>query len=168
MTRQSFVSVTPPDPLITHHILVVDDPSGRRAFRLETSAYSIGRDPTCSIVVQSPSVSRQHALLVRMGGTNSAIGYRIYDGNSQGKASRNGLVIRGSRCSSCDLLDGDVVEFGHEVRACYYVRTMTQTAFDRYTQTAPFRRIKAAPLDRVGTVADAEHHQLSPESTTGT
>lgn len=156
MTLQSAAAMTRPDPLITHHLLVVDDPEGRRAYRLETSAYSVGRDPTCSIVVHSPSVSRQHALLVRIGGTNQVLGYRIYDGNSQGRASRNGLIIRGNRCSSCDLLDGDVIELGHEVKACYYVRTMTRTTFDRYTQTAPFRRIKAAPLDQVGTVADAQ------------
>lgn len=145
------------NPFITHHLLVVDDPAGRRAFRLEASAYSLGRDPTCSIVLQSPAVSRQHALLIRVGGTNTPISYRIYDGNSQGKASRNGLLIRGNRCSSCDLLDGDVIEFSHESRGCYYVRTMTQAAFDRYTQTTPFRRIKTVPIDRVGTVADVEY-----------
>lgn len=137
----------------THHLLVVDDDSGRRVFRLEATTYSIGRDPTCSILLHSPLVSRQHALLARIGGGEGAagVGYRIFDGNSQGKPSKNGILVQGERRSAHDLEDGDLIEFAPEIRACYYIRTMSEDDISRYTQSTPFRSIKAMPIDQIGT-----------------
>ncbi len=140
----------------THHILVVDDEDGRRAFLLTEVAYTLGRDPTCSIVLHSPAVSRQHALLVRLPSPSSpsGYGYKIQDGNVSGQESRNGLLIQGVRHKSRNLEDGDQVQFSRKVSAGYYIRTMTDAELERYTTSVPFRSIKAATIDPTSTTID--------------
>ncbi len=48
------------------HVLVLDDTQGRRALILDAATYSLGRDPQNSIPLRSSSISRQHALLLRV------------------------------------------------------------------------------------------------------
>lgn len=104
------------------HLLVIEDDQGKRMITLQEATCSIGRDPSNTIVLYSPRISRQHAILLRT--TNPEIdGYlfRIIDGNLQGNRSRNGLMINGEKCFSHDLIYGDEIVFAEEIRARYYV-----------------------------------------------
>ncbi|ABW25310.1 ATP-binding protein [Acaryochloris marina] len=104
------------------HFLVIEDELGKRTVPLIDSTCSLGRDPSNSIVIKSPSVSRQHALLMRV--TKPDIDshlFRLIDGNLQGKRSMNGLTVNGQKCTTHDLNHGDEVMFGQEVRARYYM-----------------------------------------------
>lgn len=104
------------------HFLVVEDEQGKRTIPLMDSTCSVGRDNSNSIVIHSPSASRQHALLMRvtMPDADSHM-FRLIDGNLQGKRSKNGLSVNGKTCTSHDLKHGDEVIFGQDVRARYYM-----------------------------------------------
>jgi len=112
-----------------HHLLVIKDKQGKRTVALEAATCSIGRDPTNSVVLYSNSVSRQHALLLRVPIPKAATDlFRIIDGNLQGKRSTNGLTVNGQRCFSHDLKHGDVIGFGSDVKATYYTTTKLSDA----------------------------------------
>ncbi|NJM67510.1 MAG: PAS domain S-box protein [Acaryochloris sp. RU_4_1] len=113
--------VTKPSQAV-QHFLVIEDEIGKRTLPLEDTTCSVGRDQANSIVLHSPSVSRQHAILMRvtMPETDCHL-FRLIDGNLQGKCSRNGLTVNGKSCFSHDLEHGDVIVFGKEARARYYI-----------------------------------------------
>ncbi|MBT9317393.1 ATP-binding protein [Leptothoe spongobia] len=103
------------------HLLIVEDDQGKRAVNLHADSGSIGRDIRNSIVLHSKEVSRQHAILLRVTRPGAAdYGFRIIDGNLQGKPSTNGLFINGRRCNSHNLRHGDEVVFGANVKARYH------------------------------------------------
>lgn len=109
------------EPQPIHHLLVIQDLRGQRTISLDAATYSLGRDLSNSIVLHSKSVSRQHAILLRVT-TPKADNhlFRIVDGNLRGKHSRNGLFVNGNRCFSHDLQHGDTVSFGANTCARYY------------------------------------------------
>ncbi|MDJ0736928.1 MAG: EAL domain-containing protein [Nostocaceae cyanobacterium] len=118
------------------HLLVVIDLQGQRMIPLEETTYSLGRDSRNSIVLDSRSVSRQHAILLRVTAPeNDQYGFRIIDGNFNGKKSTNGLFVNGSKCSFHDLKHGDVIEFGNnQVKAKYYaIANVPEKAFSEST-----------------------------------
>ena len=103
------------------HLLIIEDDEGKRAVDLHADSGSIGRDIRNSIVLHSKEVSRQHAILLRVTRPDSEdYGFRIIDGNLQGKPSTNGLFINGRRCSSHNLHHGDEIVFGAHVKARYH------------------------------------------------
>lgn len=116
---------SPPSEL--EHVLLIEDPAGQQAVVLTAPTYVIGREPTCSIVLRAACVSRQHASLVRISGPNG-YHYRIFDGNSKGKRSKNGLLIGGEKVSSWDLSDGDTIQFGEFTTATYRIATTSELA----------------------------------------
>lgn len=124
------------------HVLVVDDLQGRRAFGLDAATYSIGRDPANAIVLHGDGISRQHAILLRVPGSNG-YRYRIMDGNSAGKPSMNGISVNSERCASHDLENKDVIGFANTVKAQYYITAMSDQEYAKYTQPAGFRSIKS-------------------------
>ena len=68
------------------HLLLIQDPKGQRTLPLLEATYSLGRDLRNAIVLYSRSVSRQHAILLRVTIPNTdQYGFRIIDGNFQGK-----------------------------------------------------------------------------------
>ncbi|MBD2102003.1 EAL domain-containing protein [Leptolyngbya sp. FACHB-261] len=104
------------------HLLVIEYSQGKQIISLEESTYSIGRDPSNSIVLHSKEVSRQHATLLRLTNPKTThYSFRIIDSNLQGKRSTNGLFVNGQRCFSHSLKHGDVVVFGGAIRAKYYI-----------------------------------------------
>ncbi len=119
------------------HLLVLEDAAGRRPILLEAATYSIGRDPTNSIVLHSKLVSRQHALLLRVTSPESeSYLFRLIDGNLQGKRSTNGILVNGQRTLAHDLRSGDMIVFGGDVRARYLILTnMTNTEFNDFCQS---------------------------------
>jgi len=62
----------------------------------------ISRDPLNEIVIDHPTVSEQHAVLLRTGGS-----YSLKDLNST-----NGTQVNGDFASDAELKDGDSVRFG--------------------------------------------------------
>ncbi|WP_017319417.1 EAL domain-containing protein [Mastigocladopsis repens] len=104
------------------HLLVIKDLQGQRTIPLQEATYSLGRDSRNAIVLRSRSVSRQHAILLRVTVPETdQYGFRIIDGSFKGKRSTNGLFLNGAKCFSADLKHGDVIDFGnHQVQAKYY------------------------------------------------
>lgn len=111
------------------HILMIDEPGGRRAITLENPAYSLGRDPSCSIHLNHPMVSRQHGMLIRVLDEASRTHiYQLFDGSQQGERSRNGTRVNGRLIFCHRLQDGDVIDFGTGARVHYYVRALPNTS----------------------------------------
>jgi hypothetical protein len=108
--------------------LVLREASGaERVFSLAElpQALSIGRDQTCTISVQSPFVSRQHA---RIEGTVEAP--VLVD-----LGSRNGSLLNGARVQgSAPLADGDVIGIGDATIRCVFAARESEQ-----TRTLAFR-----------------------------
>ena len=103
------------------HLLTITDETGRKTYRLEAETYSLGRDPSNSIVLHDSSISRHHATMLRIPSGDANDYFRIIDGSFNGKRSTNGLTINGRSCLSADLQHGDKIKFGKKVNAKYYV-----------------------------------------------
>ncbi len=102
------------------HMLVIQTQQGEQHIVLEAATYSIGRHTSNAIVLNVKTVSRQHALLLRISDAETSnYFFRIIDGNFQGKRSHNGLWVNGKRCFAHDLKDQDSIQFGAEVQATY-------------------------------------------------
>ncbi|MEM8502763.1 MAG: FHA domain-containing protein [Cyanobacteria bacterium P01_D01_bin.1] len=112
-------------------ILIVEDSQGRREISLDSSVYSIGRDPKCDIRLASQFVSRHHATIVQLPKDDKTL-YRIVDGNLKGKPSANGMLINGRKVQSHDLRNEDEIVFGPQARAIFY-----QLARDTFSGVAP-------------------------------
>ena len=140
------------------HVLVVDDLDGRRTINLDAATYSIGRDQTNSIVLNSKMVSRQHALLLRVTVPETSTHmFRIIDGDLQGKRSTNGLVINGRKLFSHDLKHGDQLLFGNDVKAKYYfLRNMSDADFDQCQDDPEISRILLTHQDPFETIIPNE------------
>ncbi|MBE9199459.1 MULTISPECIES: EAL domain-containing protein [unclassified Nodularia (in: cyanobacteria)] len=114
------------------HLLVVQDSQGQQIIPLHEATYSLGRHRENSIVLRSPSVSRQHAILLRVTiAETDQYRFRIIDGNFTGRGSSNGLLVNGTKCFSHNLKHGDVIIFGNnQAQAKYYaVSNLSESAF---------------------------------------
>jgi pSer/pThr/pTyr-binding forkhead associated (FHA) protein len=109
-------------PLALKHSLIIEDERGRQEYILDSSMYSIGRDPKCDIRVDSQYVSRRHATLVQLFAEDGTFHYRIVDGAPKGKPSSNGLTVNGRRVPACDLNDHDEIKLGPKISATYRIR----------------------------------------------
>ncbi len=114
------------------HLLVVKDLQGQRTIPLQEATYSLGRDSRNAIVLRSRSVSRQHAILLRVTiPETDQYGFRIIDGDFKGKKSTNGVFVNGTKCFSHNLQHGDLIAFGNnQVSAKYYaISNLSEKAF---------------------------------------
>ncbi len=103
-------------------VLVVEDTKGKRIINLDNDIYSIGRDLRNSIVLYSKLVSRHHATLLKVSNPeDSTCSFQIIDGDLQGNTSTNGLIINGKRCSLQSLQHRDLIIFGGNAQAFYFV-----------------------------------------------
>jgi diguanylate cyclase (GGDEF)-like protein len=119
------------------HLLVVQDLQGERTIPLQETTYSLGRHSGNSIVLRSRSVSKQHAILLRVTlPQTDQYGFRIIDGNFKGKGSTNGLFVNGCQCFSHELRHGDVILFGdNQAQAKYYaISNLSEKAFSESYQ----------------------------------
>lgn len=135
-----------------HHLLVIDEEKERRIVKLTEVAYSIGRDTTNAIVLNNPSISRQHAMLVRVPLPQQGHRYRIIDGNSQGKPSANGIFINGEPSSTRELETKDLIHFGKGVKATYLTLEMGQIELLNYIESLSYKSLKSDTLDHKATV----------------
>jgi diguanylate cyclase (GGDEF)-like protein/PAS domain S-box-containing protein len=104
------------------HVLVVEDPKGKRIIKLDKNIYSLGRAAKNTIVIHSPIVSRYHATLLRIPNPEEEnYLFQIIDGDLQGNRSANGLLINGKRCLSKTLHHNDMITFGSKAQAKYIV-----------------------------------------------
>ncbi|MFT3714103.1 MAG: FHA domain-containing protein [Archangium sp.] len=77
---------------------------GADPVRVDVERFIIGRGPTCNLVIDSPRVSREHAVLTRQG-----IRYFIEDLNSS-----NGTWYGEERVGTREIESGDVISLGNE------------------------------------------------------
>ena len=105
------------------HIFVIEDQKARRIISLEEPTYSIGRESSNDIIIYDHVVSRHHATLIRIKPSPKidSYSYRILDGDLEGNRSRNGLIINGQSTESHELKHGDVILFGSQSKASYYI-----------------------------------------------
>jgi diguanylate cyclase (GGDEF)-like protein len=127
------------------HIFVIEDQKARRIIALDEPTYSIGRESSNDIVIYDRVVSRHHATLVRIKPTpkSDSYSYRILDGDLEGNRSTNGLIINGQNAESHDLKHGDVILFGSESKASYYIVSTT-------LEIALFNPMEMAQYEEVG------------------
>lgn len=148
-----------------HHLLSIEDETGKRTIPLEAATYSIGRDVTNAIVLHGHGVSRQHALLLRIPSSNG-YRYRVVDGNADGKPSANGIFVNGQRIRSHELKDGDEINFGGSATARYTKVSMGKAEFIKYLQSVNYHRIKTTPLASTATQAEEEVSKQEPPQKT--
>lgn len=99
--------------------LVIEDDHGKRDIILERDQYRLGRDPKSDICLHSQFASRQHAVITKISKGNGSYAYQIADGDLDGKASTNGLLINGQKYRVWELKPEDIIIFGPKVRATY-------------------------------------------------
>ncbi|MGB8699203.1 MAG: diguanylate cyclase, partial [Thermosynechococcaceae cyanobacterium] len=128
--------LTPP----TRHLLVIEDAESQRLLSLESTSHSLGRDPSNSIVLMSKSISRQHALLLRVTSSDpNNYGFLIIDGNLQGKRSTNGIKVNGKKCHSHRLKHSDQIFLGNQVKARYLnLKDLTDEEFVAYCKNIDY------------------------------
>ncbi len=150
------------------HVLVIND-GKRQAFALDAAAYSIGRDPSNAIVLSGESISRQHAILLRVPHPQTnGYRYRLIDGNSNGKLSANGIYINGRRCTSTDLTNSDAISFGRNVTAVYMTVSMGEAEFVKYLDSIAFHSIKSDVVNAKETLVSFHHGDVQEQTSTTT
>ncbi len=127
------------------HLLVLQTEQGEVTYALEAATYSIGRDPTNSIILNFDAVSRHHAVLMRVPQADH-FRYRLMDGNLVGEPSTNGTLVNGVRSLSFDLEDGDQISFGGAVAATYYWRLVEGS------EAIPVATLRSSRLQAVDSV----------------
>lgn len=105
------------------HFLMIEESHGTRSVHLTSLTYSLGRSSKNTIVLPSSSISREHALLLRMPSQEPGkYLFRLIDGNASGKPSLNGFTVNGDKCSVRDLKNGDQIVFGGTIEVSYVIR----------------------------------------------
>ncbi len=137
------------------HVLVIND-GKRRAIALEAAAYSLGRDASNAIVLNADTISRQHAMLLRVPvpGTKQ-YRYRVIDGNTQGKPSANGVFVNGTPCRSQEIENGDIVRFGHTVEGSYLTVSMGDAEFANYLESISYQSLKSDTINAKETLVSS-------------
>ncbi|MGF1604313.1 MAG: FHA domain-containing protein [Thermosynechococcaceae cyanobacterium] len=148
------------------HVIVIDD-GNRRAISLDAAAYAMGRDASNAIVLNSTTISRKHAMLLRLPipGENR-YRYRLIDGDAAGKPSANGIFVNEQRCSSHELVNGDTLSFGRKIRASYLTVTMEEAEFTKYLESIEFHSLKSERVNSKATLvhgADTDPTEKQPQ-----
>lgn len=167
------VQAPAPPTVVTQdcHVLMIEEEEGIRCVLLESPTYSLGRDKKNSIVLPaSKAVSRFHAMLLRIPGTNSSgYCYRIVDGDATGKLSTNGVVVNGERTTSHTLIEGDAVMLGN-VKASYRLLTLSSSGLNQVSvegidirSTLPHTFNPHATLTREHVAQSGMNNTMPPE-----
>jgi len=89
-------------PTIRFHLL--SPPAAARVVEVDKESITLGRHPTCDVVLPDPTVSRRHAMVVRTPG-----GFVINDQNSVNAVLAGNPPVR---VTSALLRDGDEIQLG--------------------------------------------------------
>jgi serine/threonine protein kinase len=103
---------TPQEVPARHWSLVNVKPETNEKHTIHGDSVMVGRDRTCSIVLNHPAVSRRHARI-----TVSGNGPMLED-----LQSANGTYVNNTRVERVVLKSGDVVRFGADPACSYVVR----------------------------------------------
>jgi len=117
--------------------IVVKDPSGsERLISFEGEAITIGREPSCTVRVDSPYVSRQHARIEQQGEDVVLVDL----------GSRNGSLLNGERVEGiAPLTPGDVLVIADITLEC-----LAESVMDGATRTFTISKRKpAVPADQI-------------------
>ncbi len=106
-----------------NHILLITDAKGTRKIALKELKYTIGRDISNNISINSKYVSRQHAILLRVPGNIAGTHlYRVIDGDLAGKPSVNGVIINSSsKVATYELSHGDIISLAPDAQITYLI-----------------------------------------------
>ncbi len=89
-----------------YQLVMRSGPNPGATFSLDTDMTTIGRDPSNSISVNDPEISRQHAKLMQQGGKIVI----------QDNGSTNGTLVNGNRIPGPHVLkSGEMISFGEEI-----------------------------------------------------
>jgi pSer/pThr/pTyr-binding forkhead associated (FHA) protein len=145
-------------PAIERHLLTIREGHSETTYVLDASAYSIGRDPNCAIVLETKSISRRHAILLRTPTPQGGYRYRIIDGDAQGRPSANGIQVNRQTCKEKQLEHNDQIVFGgvDEVQAQYRVEVTSEVLSGKGVRVAQFRSLKKQNDDSLPTIAGDE------------
>ncbi|MEO0377558.1 MAG: FHA domain-containing protein [Cyanobacteria bacterium P01_A01_bin.17] len=114
------------------HLLI--DVGQEKVISLINCKYSIGRDLSNDIVLESGTISRFHATLVKSKNPSGEhCIYKLVDGKAGGDPSVNGIMVNEKRVDEHSLVDGDLIHFGGVIKAIFRVYQSTnkqhQSAF---------------------------------------
>ncbi len=104
---------------------------------IDKERLGVGRDPINQIVIDDPSVSREHAVILAIGN----------DHILEDLASANGTFVNGTRMPRRILQHGDVVEFGAFNLRYLNAKTAADVEFDRTMLIEGIAEARAAPED---------------------
>ena len=137
-----------------YHVLIVEDLQGKRSIPLSYATYSLGRDASNSIQLHDRAASRHHLILIRMPLPNNEYLYRAVDGDANGKASLNGIVINGTPRQTRDLISGDEIRVGEITTIRYMLQRLTDEEFEWYfsRQDQSYRSIQESISDPITTM----------------
>jgi len=108
-----------------------DGPPTPQAFEVGTTPIVVGRDAACDVVLNHPTISREHARIALVDGVHQV----------EDLGSMNGTFVRGERVGKATLGEGDVVRIGP------YALTFTRARFHSSVASGGLR-IEARDLGR--------------------
>lgn len=88
-------------------LVMVEGSHVGQLFRLRPSSTLIGRDPGCDIVLDDPTVSRQHAKIRAIEGESGEKTFVIHD-----LGTENGTFVNNEEITKKELNDGDLISLG--------------------------------------------------------
>jgi two-component system cell cycle response regulator len=111
-------------------LTVIAGPSAGASFTLEAGETILGRDPSCALVVDDPSVSRRHARITR----DERAHHFIED-----LGSTNGTFVSGRRVRRAALATGDRLQLGRDTVFRFAVVDREEEEFQRRLYEASMR-----------------------------
>ncbi len=145
----------PNQSINSQHVLAIDSPYYNQVITLKKDFYSIGRHSNNTIVIHSENLSRKHATLVKQYELkNSDHYFTLFDGDNKGSKSTNGIWVNGVQCTERILKHGDIICFGNDVKATYYIINSDSNSLSEQgiphssspTISVSFSRLQQAPL----------------------
>ena len=126
---------TQPSAAVPRLVILAPEAIRGRQIELAADYLTVGREPTCDVLLDDPHVSRTHAALQRRGGT-----VHVQDLGSSG-----GTFVNGNPATSAELRQGDIVAFA-TVRARFEAAPpLTEQTQAMPAQAAPPQPDWAAP-----------------------
>jgi pSer/pThr/pTyr-binding forkhead associated (FHA) protein len=130
--------------------IVVKDASGQeRLIPFEESAITIGREPSCTVRVESPYVSRRHASIEPRNGEAVLVDF----------GGRNGSFLNGERVEGmAELHPGDIIAIADITIEC-----LAESVLEGATRTFTIsKRVQEGPPDRMRVDAQAYEVYIGP------
>jgi tetratricopeptide (TPR) repeat protein len=99
--------------------LLLEDEANFSFIQLVEDIYTIGRDLDNKICLRSQFSSRFHAVIRRLVTETGEVVFEIQDGNVNGKASTNGILVNGKPVTRAFLNHQDLIVFGPRAKAIF-------------------------------------------------